>query len=413
DAKGDWEDGERRTATKIGEAADAGLGKQSTWDKIFGSETWETIVSIAKVVVAVGGIIVMIIGGPLAWIVLGAALLVLADTLYKMSKGTADGWDLAFALLDCIPGMKGITTAGRLLSVAGDARKAFSLARSTGSLGSLAARTFSGAGRYGVMALKELPLAVQQFASNPARRIERMALQVRYLTPANMLHSTVDAAKGFASGYTAGGRGTGITGRLLEGIQKSDSAFTRTVNSGYNAHVSEIARTDPARASQLWQGGDGYYGVDDMTNVVAGSKGVDGFASTPNFDGFGASYAVPDRPVVDSATFHESAQVGASTGYATPYREFVSETHISPDATYAIGHAGANPQFGGGGGTQMFRADMTGHNPAPFPAHGGSAHAWSPMDSSVRTVGESVAMRNLLHAPWRATAYTAPLASSE
>jgi uncharacterized protein YukE len=413
DAKGDWQDAEQRTATKIGEAADAGLGKQSTWDKIFGSEAWETIVSIAKVVVAVGGIIVMIIGGPLAWIVLGAALLVLADTLYKMSKGTADGWDLAFALLDCIPGMKGITTAGRLLSAAGDARTAFSLARSTGSLGSLAARTLSGAGRYGVMALKELPLAVKQFASNPARRLERMALQVRYLTPANMLHSTVDAAKGFASGYTAGGRGTGITGRLLEGIQKSDSAFTRTVNSGYNAHVSEIARTDPARASQLWQGGDGYYGVDDMTNVVAGSKGVDGFASTPNFDGFGASYAVPDRPVVDSATFHESAQVGASTGYATPYREFVSETHISPDATYAIGHAGANPQFGGGGGTQMFRADMTGHNPAPFPAHGGSAHAWSPMDSSVRTVGESVAMRNLLHAPWRATAYTAPLASSE
>ncbi len=64
DAKGDWEDGERRTATKIGEAADAGLGKQTFWDKVFGSETWETIVSVAKVVVAVGGIIVMIIGGP-------------------------------------------------------------------------------------------------------------------------------------------------------------------------------------------------------------------------------------------------------------------------------------------------------------------------------------------------------------
>ncbi|PYY45581.1 hypothetical protein DEJ03_09300 [Curtobacterium sp. MCLR17_043] len=114
DAKGDWQDAEQRTATKIGEAADAGLGKQSTWDKIFGSEKWETIVSIAKVVVAVGGIIVMIVGGPLAWIVLGAALLVLADTLYKMSKGTADGWDLAFALLDCIPGTKGLTTLAGL-----------------------------------------------------------------------------------------------------------------------------------------------------------------------------------------------------------------------------------------------------------------------------------------------------------
>ncbi|WP_217640097.1 hypothetical protein, partial [Curtobacterium sp. MCBA15_009] len=103
DAKGDWEDGERRTATKIGEAADAGLGKQSTWDKIFGSEAWETIVSVAKVVVAVGGIIAMIIPGPWTLIIAAIALVVLADTLYKMSKGTADGWDLAFALLDCVP----------------------------------------------------------------------------------------------------------------------------------------------------------------------------------------------------------------------------------------------------------------------------------------------------------------------
>ncbi|NUU26526.1 hypothetical protein HP467_00125, partial [Curtobacterium albidum] len=88
DARGDWEEGERRTATKIGEAADAGLGKQSVGDEVLGSEWWETVVSVAKVVVAVGGIIVMIIGGPRAWIVLGAGLLVLADTLYKMSKGT-------------------------------------------------------------------------------------------------------------------------------------------------------------------------------------------------------------------------------------------------------------------------------------------------------------------------------------
>ncbi|WP_426725539.1 putative T7SS-secreted protein [Curtobacterium flaccumfaciens] len=103
DAKGDWQDAEQRTATKIGEAADAGLGKQSTWDKIFGSEAWETIVSVAKVVVAVGGIIAMIIPGPWTLVIAAIALVVLADTLYKMSKGEADGWDLAFSLLDCVP----------------------------------------------------------------------------------------------------------------------------------------------------------------------------------------------------------------------------------------------------------------------------------------------------------------------
>jgi uncharacterized protein YukE len=115
EAHGDWTTRETATVTAIGKSADAGLGEQSFWDKIFGSEVWETIITVCKIVVAIGGIIVMIIGGPLAWIVLAAALLVLADTLYKMSKGQADGWDLAFALLDCIPGAKGLTTAAGLI----------------------------------------------------------------------------------------------------------------------------------------------------------------------------------------------------------------------------------------------------------------------------------------------------------
>ncbi|WP_412873849.1 toxin glutamine deamidase domain-containing protein [Curtobacterium poinsettiae] len=126
DAKGDWQDAEQRTATKIGEAADEGLGKQSTWDKIFGSEAWETIVSVAKVVVAVGGIIAMIIPGPWTLVIAAIALVVLADTLYKMSKGEADGWDLAFALVDCVPAAGALSAGARtakftgMLTAAGD-----------------------------------------------------------------------------------------------------------------------------------------------------------------------------------------------------------------------------------------------------------------------------------------------------
>ncbi|MGQ4389579.1 DUF6531 domain-containing protein [Streptomyces sp. SAS_270] len=57
----------------------------------------------------------MIIGGPiLGAIVLIAALVVLADTLNKYAKGQASLWDVAFAALDCIPGMKGLTTLGGL-----------------------------------------------------------------------------------------------------------------------------------------------------------------------------------------------------------------------------------------------------------------------------------------------------------
>ncbi|MET9893908.1 DUF6531 domain-containing protein [Streptomyces sp. NPDC006465] len=71
--------------------------------------------AVCKVVVAVVGIIAMIIGGPiLGAIVLIAALVVLADTLNKYAKGQASLWDVAFAALDCIPGMKGLTTLGGL-----------------------------------------------------------------------------------------------------------------------------------------------------------------------------------------------------------------------------------------------------------------------------------------------------------
>ncbi|WP_369261328.1 DUF6531 domain-containing protein [Streptomyces sp. R35] len=103
--------------TKIDEASDAGIHNRKWWEEVgdWFSDNWDTIVAVCKVVVAVVGIIAMIIGGPiLGAIVLVAALVVLADTLYKYSKGQASLWDVGFAALDCIPGMKGLTTLGGL-----------------------------------------------------------------------------------------------------------------------------------------------------------------------------------------------------------------------------------------------------------------------------------------------------------
>ncbi|MFE9031428.1 hypothetical protein ACFYOA_35100 [Streptomyces iakyrus] len=61
------------------------------------------------------GVVALIIGGPiLAAIVVVAALVVLADTLNKYSKGQASLRDMGFAALDCIPGVKGPTTLGKL-----------------------------------------------------------------------------------------------------------------------------------------------------------------------------------------------------------------------------------------------------------------------------------------------------------
>ncbi|MFE9973326.1 DUF6531 domain-containing protein [Streptomyces hirsutus] len=117
DARGMREEAAREAKGKIDEASDAGIQNRSVWGEIgdWFTDNWDTIVAACKVVVAVVGIVALIIGGPiLGAIVLIAALVVLADTLYKYSKGQASLWDVGLAALECVPGMKGLTTLGGL-----------------------------------------------------------------------------------------------------------------------------------------------------------------------------------------------------------------------------------------------------------------------------------------------------------
>ncbi|MEV0218687.1 DUF6531 domain-containing protein [Streptomyces sp. NPDC050704] len=117
DARTMREDAAREAKSKLDEASDAGIQNRKWYEEVgdWVSDNWDTIVAVCKVVVAVLGIIAMIIGGPiLGAIVLIAALVVLADTLNKYMKGQASLWDVAFAALECIPGMKGLTSLGGL-----------------------------------------------------------------------------------------------------------------------------------------------------------------------------------------------------------------------------------------------------------------------------------------------------------
>ncbi|MCL2550675.1 MAG: DUF6531 domain-containing protein [Actinomycetia bacterium] len=102
------------------EASDAGIHNKHWWEKAVDwvADHWDDIVAACKIIVAVLGIVVMIIGGPLAWLVLAAAVIVLADTVMKYLQGKASLWDVLFAALDCIPMFKGLTTAGGLLKMA-------------------------------------------------------------------------------------------------------------------------------------------------------------------------------------------------------------------------------------------------------------------------------------------------------
>ncbi|MEU6768959.1 DUF6531 domain-containing protein [Streptomyces sp. NPDC046853] len=113
DARKMREDAAGTAKKKLEEASDAGIQNRKWWEEVgdWVTDNWDTIVAVCKVVVAVLGIIAMIIGGPiLGAIVLIAALVVLADTLHKYANGEAGLLDVAFAALDCIPGMKGLTS---------------------------------------------------------------------------------------------------------------------------------------------------------------------------------------------------------------------------------------------------------------------------------------------------------------
>ena len=105
-------------ATRLDAAAQAGIDPNSWWSdlKEIAAQVWDVVITTAKITVAVLGIVALIIGGPIAWVVLAAAVLVMADTIAKYLQGKASGWDLAFAALGLIPGTKGITTVKALSS---------------------------------------------------------------------------------------------------------------------------------------------------------------------------------------------------------------------------------------------------------------------------------------------------------
>ncbi|MGW0902330.1 RHS repeat-associated core domain-containing protein [Streptomyces sp. NPDC002853] len=129
---------------KLEEASDAGIQNRKWWEEVgdWVTDNWDTIVAVCKVVVAVLGVIALIVGGPiLAAIVLVAALVVLADTLHKYANGEAGLLDVAFAALDCIPGMKALTS---LRGLAGAAKGLKSAARGLRSAGGGLRKALSG-----------------------------------------------------------------------------------------------------------------------------------------------------------------------------------------------------------------------------------------------------------------------------
>jgi len=99
---------------QLDDASNAGIHNKKWYQKLADAltELWHWTVIAAQIVVAIGGIALLFLSGPLALFVLAAALIVLADTIVKFSQGKAGWGDLLFAALDCIP------VAGKLAMLA-------------------------------------------------------------------------------------------------------------------------------------------------------------------------------------------------------------------------------------------------------------------------------------------------------
>lgn len=124
------------TAKRLGDAADAGIPPDSFWSKLGGalSHIWHAVVQIAKVVVAIGAIVALVVGGPIAWIVFAAAVIVLADTAVKYSQGKASLFDVGMAALGCIPGEGMLSEAGTAGKLAEEANSVRTVSKETSTV---------------------------------------------------------------------------------------------------------------------------------------------------------------------------------------------------------------------------------------------------------------------------------------
>jgi hypothetical protein len=311
-------------------------------------QTWDIVIEVAKVVVFIGSIVALIVGGPIAWIVFAAALLVLADTLLKKAHGTASWFDVGMAALNCIPITKGLTTMAALK----DAYAMGGILGTGGHLLGVGGNILASGGRAvndaraGLVTMWEtrsaLPALLHAAPFSALGRLSNMATELRY---------------GAASSWTAFGLGVedgaGIFGRLRSG-------FTGAANGWGEGRVLFEADAAggllPEVVARRWQTSGGYPGQDIWHgDVLAAGTRVE--VLHPGITGF----AVPEGTMAnlgnDSSRISEALQVAPSETGATIAHNYrpeglVLETHT--DVPVASSTVQANTQYGAGGSAQHF-----------------------------------------------------------
>lgn len=314
--------------TAIKHASDAGIHNEGFWSHLghsiasFASAAWHDLVKVCKVLVVVLGVAALILGGPLAWALVAVAAVVLIDTIVKYAQGKASLLDVFFAALACIPVTEGLTSIGAL-------RTAF---KDGGMIG--AGLHLAGAAK---TTITETGRTLAQFAANAPAKLARMTTQIREGLPA--------AADAFLDGNSA-----------AEAYRNGFTAYQKAVE----------AAGDPTAAVDLWQGGKGYYGIDDWSTHVAepGQGFVRGYPHPSGFtipvDQLGR---VTDASgAVSGSKFFEGVQVAQWGGtYRDSYIFYEVTDRAGDGISVARSSALTNTQYGAGGLEQAFIPNIADH----------------------------------------------------
>jgi len=327
------------------DAADAGIPPDSFWHKLgdIAATVWHYTIIIAKVLVAVLGVVALIVGGPIAWIVFGLALLVLADTIYQYTQGRASLWDVALAALSCIPMTKGLTTLAELKTAfeAGGLLGAGVHVLGAGwgalkGLGSLAKVAWEGK--------TALPGLIRALPFTAWGKLTQMSTELRY------------GATGLLTGFGGGfADGTTFFGSFRSGFTGAREGWDLG---------GESARALPSWQARAWQGSSPYVGTDIFHDTVipAGTKLE---VLHPTLSGFGVPEGTMAKLGLDSTEISRGVQVGPSDVVAdTIPHNFRSQgvtIQFNADTPAATGIARANSQFGPGGQTQFFVPNIADH----------------------------------------------------
>jgi len=362
-------DAAEQTAVKaIGDAKGKAVKPSSVWEAIQDSAAWQAIVVIATVVLTIVSIVAIFVGGPLVWAIIAAATaLLMLNALMSIAQGKNAWLELGLLAIGLIPGGRALTSAVEIARVF----------RSGETVG----RGLLAVGGH-LLSVSKTAL-VSTFSKTALLASARSLRQSAY----GLVPGVTSALRSFPGAVRSVGLdGAGALRFVPDLAQAVRSDFHLGSTAAWADHLTDIGRTDPAKAASLWQGTGGYHGIDDWSNGVAHAG--DTFEVGANADGrlttgFALDGGAAHHAGGDLNTVWEGAQVSRG-GPASQYRTGLITLQSTGDVPVATSLVHANPQFGAGGLHQSYFPDLT---------------------ANLQN-GQVVVVSNLTHRPLPPSAYT-------